>query len=328
MRITNKMIDPQLRMRARLFNLLPKTKDDESFKKGMVKGLEFFKFKQPEDIAYEQFSIPRRDGETEIRMVVFKSLKPAEEATGVFWIHGGGFATSTPEQTLPIARRLIANSNAVVVMPDYRLSLQAPYPAGLHDCYDALLWTKEHASELGIRSDQLFVAGDSSGGNMAVACCLMARDLDDVQIACQIALYPALDDRMSSESMRDNNSPVVDSTMMRYVWKYYLGSLFGTDNVPAYAAPLRGEDFNNLPPAIGFVGGIDPLRDDAVEYFAQLKKAGVPVHFRIFEGGYHGFEEFCPKANVSKQAHTFFMESYKYAIEHYFAAQKSDTGGE
>jgi acetyl esterase/lipase len=207
-------------------------------------------------------------------------------------------------------------------MPDYRLSLEAPYPAGLNDCYDALLWAKAHASKLGVRDDQIIIAGDSSGANMAVACCLMARDRKDVQIACQIILYPCLDDTMQSESMRDNNSPVVDSTGMYFCWKYYLGELFGTDDVPIYAAPLRATDFSSLPPAIGFVGGVDPLRDDAAEYFKHLEASGVPTQFRVFEGGYHGFEEFCPKAEVSKLAHAFFLEAYRDALDNYFAEQR------
>jgi acetyl esterase/lipase len=322
MKVTFKMIDPELRFKARMFNLLPKIKNEESFRKGMAKGNEFFKFKKPDDVSYEEVLVKRTKNESKLRIVICKPLKPKEKVPGVFWIHGGAFASSSPEQTIPIARRLIAASNAVVVMPAYRLSLEAPYPAGLNDCYEALLWMKAHTGELGIRDDQIMAAGDSSGANMAAAVCMMARDRGDVNIACQIVLYPALDDLTQSESMRDNNSPVIDSTLIKICWKFYLGDLYGGD-VPIYAAPARASDFNKLPPAIGFVGGVDPLRDETVAYFRQLEAAGIPVHFQIFEGGYHGFEEFCPKAKISKKAHIFFIEAYRHAVQNYFAPQKS-----
>lgn len=76
---------------------------------------------------------------------------------------------------MSVFRRLMEASNCVIVSPDYRLSLEVPYPAGLEDCYDALLWMKEHAKELGIRENQIATGGDSSGASFAVSLTMMAR---------------------------------------------------------------------------------------------------------------------------------------------------------
>src|SRR3546814_12378362 len=82
----------------------------------------------------------------------------------------------TPEQDITTCRRLITAQPCVIVAPDYRLGIEAPYPAALDDCHDALLWLKTHAGELGVRDDQLAVAGMSAGGGLTAALTLLARD--------------------------------------------------------------------------------------------------------------------------------------------------------
>jgi acetyl esterase/lipase len=240
---------------------------------------------------------------------------------GVLWLHGGGYALGSPEQAKIIAKRLIEVSNCVVVAPDYRLSVEAPYPAALEDSYETLLWMKNNAKLLGIRDNQLMVGGDSAGGGLTAALTLYARDKGEVSIAFQMPLYPMLDDRMTSESAKDNNAPVWNSTSNFNGWKLYLGELFGTSKVPYYAAPARAEDYKDLPPTATFVGELEPFRDETIQYVENLRKAGVPVEFEIYKGCYHAFEQMCPKAEVSKKAITFFISSFKYAVEHYFAEQ-------
>lgn len=321
MKITPEMIDSELREIAEPF-MDSSIDNDEAFRQGMEAGTKMIDFENPEDMQYSEVWIPRRNDDSKLRLAILKPLTQKEDLPCVFYIHGGAFASGAPEGSMSVFRRLMEASNCVIVSPDYRLSLEAPYPAGVEDCYDALLWMKEHAKELGIRENQIAVGGDSSGASFAVSLCMMARDRGDVNIAFQMPLFPVLDDSMTSESMKDNNAPLVDSNLVYLAWKFYLGDLFETENVPVYAAPARAKDYSGLPPFISYVGGIDPLRDDDVTYAENLKRAGVPVRFQVFEGGFHGFEEFCPDAEVSIRAKRFFVDSYKYAVEHYFAEQR------
>ena len=78
---------------------------------------------------------------------------------------------------------LVKKFGAVVVSPGYRLAVQRPYPAAAEDCYSALIYMKNHARELGIRRDQIMVGGESAGGGLCAAVCLMARDRASVNIA-------------------------------------------------------------------------------------------------------------------------------------------------
>ena len=235
-------------------------------------------------------------------------------------MHGGGYAIGVPELSAGIISRLITESGCVVVVPDYRLSLDAPYPAALEDCHDALLWMKKQASALGIREDQLMVGGESAGGGLAAALALYERDHNGVKIAFQMPLYPMLDDRMTNESAMDNNAPVWDSETNRIAWDLYLGDLARGD-VPIYAAPARAVDFSNLPPAVSFVGNLEVFRDETLEYVRNLREAGIPVDFEQYAGCYHAFDRMNPYADVSRNALSFLMKSYKYAVAHYFAEQ-------
>jgi acetyl esterase/lipase len=92
--------------------------------------------------------------------------------------------------------------------------------------------------------------------------------------------------------------------------------------VSEYAAPARAINFDGLPPAVTFVGDLEPFRDETIAYVDNLRKAGVPVKFEIFKGCYHAFEQFTPKAKVSQKALALLTEAYQYAVDHYFAEQQ------
>ncbi|HYE10851.1 MAG TPA: alpha/beta hydrolase [Patescibacteria group bacterium] len=315
MKIENGMIDKELRVTGRMIKIINNTFTENRLR---LMGKLKVKMRVKDDtIQFVEQWIPREDG-SKMRICIFKPLEPKANVPGILWLHGGGYALGTPERALGMAKRFIEVSNCIVVAPDYRLSVEASYPAALEDSYATLLWMKSHANELGIRGNQLMVGGDSAGGGLTAALTLYSRDKGEIAIAFQMPLYPMLDDRMTSESSKDNDAPVWNSKSNFNAWKLYLGELFGMSNVPCYAAPARAEDYSNLPPTATFVGSLEPFRDETIQYVENLKKAGVPVDFEIYEGCYHAFEQMCPKAEVSKKAISFIMSSFEYAVNHYF----------
>lgn len=329
MRVTTDMIDKQLRFRGKLIDLLMRSQNEQKWQQGMhrsKKRSDRSIGKNLEGFQCSEAWVPRRDG-SKLRIRIYKPHHQLDPLLpGVLWIHGGGYAMGNPELFGESYRRLIEASPCVVIAPDYRLSIEAPYPAALDDCYDALLWLKEHARELGVRDDQLMVGGESAGGGLTAALTLYARDRGEVSIAFQMPLYPMLDDRMVTESARDNNAPIWNSNYNKWAWKLYLGKQYGGD-VPSYAAPARAVDYSKLPPAVTFVGDIEPFRDETVQYVENLRKAGVPVKFQMFDGCYHGFDIIHRGAEVSKKAVSFYLEAFKHAMEHYFAEQPVDGKG-
>ena len=261
----------------------------------------------------------------DIRVLIMRptvNAKPPELTPGILWLHGGGHLFGMHKKILlSRARDLVEKHGAIVVAPEYRTALERPFPADLEDCYAALLWLKAHGSELGINDAQIMVGGESAGGGLAVATCLLARDLGDVNIAYQMPLYPMLDDR-ETPSSRDNHAPVWNTRTNRIAWKCYLRDLEGSEP-PAYAAPAREVDYSGLPPAYTYVGDAEPFYCETLDYIANLQKAGIEASVDVYPGWFHAYDMMLPFAKKSKEAISRFEEHYLYAIEHYFAQQAS-----
>lgn len=270
--------------------------------------------------------IQRNDGSVLRICIVTERGHNPENATGLLWMHGGGYALGLPEQCTVFADRLVPGTNTVMILPDYRKSYEAPYPAALDDCYLTLLWTVLNAERLGIRSDQIFAGGESAGGGLAAALCMYARDLGEVSLAFQLLLYPMLDDR-ATESNTGNTSPVWDSAKNDAAWLMYKGKEGDTDS---YCAPARETDYSNLPPAFSLVGDADPFRDETVAYMKHLYNEDVPVSWHVFEECYHAFDMLNPGTRTAKKAARMEREAYLIAKSRFFKEQpviESDEEG-
>lgn len=264
-------------------------------------------------------------GDHSIRLLILRPLDRGEKPVpGVLWVHGGGYQSGSAKDIFATrALSLVVRFGAVLVAPDYRLSRKHPYPAALHDCWAALLYLKEHAEELGVRPDQLMVGGESAGGGMAAALCMLARDRGEVNIAFQMPLYPMLDDR-DTPSSRDNHAPNWNTRRNRKAWKRYLRDAWGTDLVSCYAAPARCEDYRGLPPCYTFVGDIEPFYCETVEYVRRLREAGVRADVDVYSGWFHAYDLFFPAKKTVREAIARFEEQVGYAIEHDFAPQRQE----
>lgn len=242
-------------------------------------------------------------------------------APGVLWIHGGGYILGMKEMVhMSRAVDIVKKYGAVVVSPGYRLAWQVPYPAAVNDCYDALLYVKDHAGGLGIRDDQIMVGGESAGGGLCAAVVMMARDRHEVNIAYQMPLYPMIDN-FDTESSRDNHGKVWNTGRNHFGWKVYLRK-DAKKAVQPYAAPARQTDFTGLPPAYTFVGDGEPFYQETLDFIENLKKAGVEADVDVYPSNMHAFDMVEPDLDVSRQAIQKFNEKFGYAKEHYFAKQK------
>ncbi len=266
----------------------------------------------------EEKIITGSDGKQPIRIRIFKPLHYEGQLPGMLYIHGGGLMLGTPEDYMPVIKNFIEASPCIVIAPDYRKALDAPYPAAFNDCYDTLLWIDNNARELGIIPNKLIVAGHSAGGGIAAAVTQKAADTKDVTIAFQLPIYPMLDDRQVTESASNNNAPSWNSRSNNMGWAAYLRTLKeeGTE-IPVYAAAARANDLSKLPPTISFVGDVEPFRDETITYIEKLKKAGIPVRFKLFKGCYHAFEILFPKLEISKEAWAFVLDAYSNYIDKY-----------
>ena len=271
------------------------------------------------EIAVQHLRIPTARGS--IPALVLSPRTAAQNATGVLWLHGGGYMLGMKEMVhMSRAVDLVKKFGAVVLAPGYRLSFFAPYPAAMDDCYAALLYLKNNAAALGVRDDQLMVGGESAGGGLCAAVCIRARDESSVNVAFQMPLYPMLDDR-DTPSSRDNHGRVWNTRKNHLAWRLYLR---GSDRaqLSPYAAPARLTDFSGLPPAYSFVSTGEPFYDETVRYFDQLRAAGVPAELDVYPGDMHAFDMMRPNDPASKRAADAFNRHFADAKANFFAPQK------
>jgi acetyl esterase len=219
----------------------------------------------------------------------------------IVYFHGGGFVIG--DMYLEEARclRLAADGGCVVVSVDYRLAPENPFPAGVEDCYCALSWVGAHAKDLGIDIDRIAVGGASAGGALSAAVAQMARDRSGVPLALQLLIYPVIDDRMETSSMKAfSSTPVWNSGSNAQMWDHYLG--VKRDYVSNYAAPGRATDLADLPPAYVMTAEFDPLRDEGISYAQRLMQAGVTAELHCFAGACHGFDLIAPGIELARRA--------------------------
>ena len=269
-------------------------------------------------IRVQKLRIPTPHGG--IPALLLSPVDAPSNATGVLWLHGGGYAVGMKEMVYSSrAADLVQDFSAVVLSPGYRLSPLAPYPAALDDCFTALHYLKRHAASFGVRSDQLMVGGESAGGGLCAAVCIRARDEGAVNVAFQMPLYPMLDDRDTASS-RDNHGRVWNTRRNHLAWRLYLR---GTDraSLSPYAAPARLTDFSGLPPAYSFVGDGEPFYAETVRYFEQLRAAGIPAELDVYHTDLHAFDMLEPSAALSGEAAGKFHAHFAAAQTRFFAPQ-------
>ena len=242
---------------------------------------------------------------------------PPTAGTGrpcVYWIHGGGYMFGSGLTIDARLNRWVEEFDCVAVSIEYRLAPEAPYPAPLDDCYAGLLWTANHADELGIDRDRIVVSGASAGGGLAAGLALLARDRGEVNLAFQLLIYPMIDDRNVTPSTRIEGLPVWSRTANELGWRCYLGELSGSDDIPAYAAATRTESVAGLPPAWIGVGSLDPFRDEDIEYASRMLAAGITAELHVYPGAPHGFEMIVPTSAVSIAAQRDITEALRRAL--------------
>ena len=283
------------------------------------------KFRKSKNLIKEKKTI-RVEGR-KIRLLIlkhkdWKKRSMQEKTAGVLWLHGGGYVVGMKEMVyLASPVELVEKFGLTLIAPDYTLaSKKHHYPEALNDCYAALSYLKDHAEELKVRDDQLFVGGESAGGGLCAALCMKARDEGKIKIAFQTPLYPMIDDRDTPTS-ENNRGKVWNTRSNHYGWKQYLGPLYGSDNVPPYAAPARQTDYRNLPPCYTFVGDLEPFFAETMTFIRNLQDAGVEASVDIYGGEYHAFDMIDSGSKHAEEAEKKFLKVYEDALKNYHAVQ-------
>ncbi len=227
----------------------------------------------------------------------------------VYYIHGGGMASlSCYDGMYRGWGKIIAANGVAVVMVDFRNSLVpssvpevAPFPAGLDDCVSGLRWVIANAGHLGIDASRVIVAGESGGGNLTLATGLKLKQDGDLSLIKGLyAMCPYIAGQWPTPecpSSTENNGILLDLHNNRGAVGYGIEA-FGARNPLAWPSFATVEDVAGFPPTVISVNECDPLRDEGINFYRLLLRAGVPARCRQVMGTMHGTEVFtiaCPE---------------------------------
>lgn len=206
----------------------------------------------------------------------------------ILYLHGGGYAIGSLNTHRRLAYDISVASTAKVLLIDYRLAPEHPFPAAIDDAAAAWRWLLQQ----GFAANRMAIAGDSAGGGLTIATLVNLRDQKLSLPACAVAISPWVDLEGVGNSMttRSAQDPMVQKDGLLWMAKMYLN---GKDSKTPLAAPLHA-DLKGLPPTLVQVGTAETLLDDAIRIAEKMHAAGVDARLAIWPNQLHVFPLFAP----------------------------------
>jgi acetyl esterase len=274
------------------------------------------------DLEIEDHFVPFSDEEkTQVPIRIYRERNAVGTLPVLLYLHGGGFFCGDLLSEELQCVHYALNARCAVVCVAYRLAPEEPFPAALTDCYRVLEFLWSESTNLNLDRDLIAVGGSSAGANLAAAVALLARDRMGPKICFQMLLIPALDDRLETLSARQfTDVPDFARPEAELMWRWYLGE--DAHDVSPYAAPARAKDLSGLPTSYVLCAGLDPLRDEGLDYAHRLTEAGVAVELHLVPSIPHGFAGI-PSAAISGRLLNEQVEVLRSAFVRNEAASES-----
>jgi acetyl esterase/lipase len=269
-------------------------------------------FGKASDVTIKDHFLTRPDG-TELRVRLYRKISSTARGA-LLYVHGGGMIVSSIEDYDARCMHYCSHTGIPVVSVDYPLAPESPYPAQIDDALTALKWMHETADDHGWDRTRIGIGGDSAGGGLTAGAVLKNRDSGGPALACQMLVYPMLDDR---NTIPDSRFPkqfqiwtFVDNETG---WDAYLTGLNDRTDVPIYASPSRATDLSGLPPTYIDTGTLDIFHDEDIAYAKKMIADGVDVEGHIWNGAPHGFDYFAFNSSIAKKA---WECRFAFLVEH------------
>ncbi|MFM9926261.1 alpha/beta hydrolase [Variovorax sp. H27-G14] len=242
-----------------------------------------------------EHQVPTRHGEVMVR-VYYPSERRMPGA--FFYIHGGGFVLFSVNTHDRVMREYAQRAGIVVVGINYTRAPEAKFPQPIEECIDTVNWLKANAGALEIDAAQLFIGGDSAGGNLSLGTCLHFRDIGESPIRGMVLNYTGFSTDLYQDSVVRYGAGDYGLSLHMMVWFYrnYLG------RKEDYTDPrmnLLDADLHGIPPAFLVITECDPLYDGNIDMVAKMKAEGVDVESKVYKGTVHSFLEAVSVADVA-----------------------------
>lgn len=330
------MMDPRLyqdnKKMAMMMRFLPKSflKMDTS-PKGIEKLREMFNAVKSIPVTSEEIEVIDHNikglDDNDIPIKIYLPLERKETMPVLYYMHGGGFFGGHMGVIDQLIRMIVEKYSIVAVSIEYRLAPENPYPKGHEDCYEGLKWVYQHISKYGGQPNNIFVAGDSAGGNLAQYC--STRDLEDQShmVKGQILLYPTvnmggINDEYSTWNInryqihpkhKKTVSLMLDMMGGENGMSTMMMDILGTKEVMIpYLTPYM-MDLKGMPPTLLSVGEHDFLYVECLAYARKLVDAGVDTTTIVYKGMGHAYGD---NVGVYPQSESCALDMGSFIMNH------------
>ncbi|ASF11574.1 putative lipase [Nocardia brasiliensis NBRC 14402] len=225
-----------------------------------------------------------------VRVRIVKPQGVTDPLPVIVYTHGAGWVFGDAHTHDRLVRDLAVGVHAAVVFPEYDRSPEVRYPVANEQSYRVAQWVSTNGAEKVLDSSRIAIAGDSVGGNMAIALTLMAKERGDVSFLQQVLFYPVTDANFDTGSYQQfAEGYFLTRDGMKWFWDQYTTD--EADRAQITASPLRASaaQLSGLPPALVITGEADVLRDEGEAFAGKLREAGVPVTQVRYGGIIHDF---------------------------------------
>lgn len=236
----------------------------------------------------EWISVPSPFGDARVRIIKPKGASGTLPA--IVYMHGGGWVLGNAGTHDRLVRELAVGAKAALAFVEYPNSPEAHYPVAIEQGYATAQWIAREGATKGLDPSRIAVAGESVGGDMTAALCLMAKERGDVEFLHAGMYYPVTDAAMDTASYDEfADGPWLTRKGMEWFWDAYIPDPAQRSAITASPNQAALDDLQGLPPTLLLVDEGDPLRDEGEAYAAKLRQAGVAVTTVRYDGTCHDF---------------------------------------
>lgn len=216
----------------------------------------------------------------------------------IMYFHGGGWILGNEATHKGLISELACGVQAAVIFVEFDRSPEVKYPVANNQAYAATKWVAENCKSINIDPAKIAVAGDSVGGNMAIAVSMLTKKHHGPKINFQLLFYPVTSALLDTASYKQfAEGPWLTREAMKWFWDSYLPDVEARND--PFVSPLQAtnKDLEDLPPALIITAENDVLRDEGEEFARKLLQAGVKVTATRYIGTIHDFVVLNPLAD-------------------------------
>lgn len=238
---------------------------------------------------FQDINVVHKDKNISVRIVRPKGNE--EKLPVILYLHGGGWILGNKETHDMLIKKLAGCTNSAVVFPEFTPSPEAQYPQAVNEAFTVLEYIKANAKELNLNAEKITVAGDSAGGNMAIALAMKSLRENGPKIIFMTLFYPVTNADMDTESYNDfADGPWLTKKAMEWFFEAYEPDeekRKNDNNISVIKASF--DELKDLPPALIITAENDVLRDEGEAFARKLDEAGVEVMNVRINGTHHDF---------------------------------------